>query len=225
MITLATAQADVRRESRVDSPEVSITLAAYNASAYLKQAIASILAQPDIRFEIVVVNDGSKDDTLDQALAFTDPRIAVISLARNEGLSVARNTASHYAKAPWLCAFDADDVMLPSTLAPYFAEMRRHPDRVFAYSRLEVMDQSGKPLGQRYQSGHPFDVLLFFQKCIILNPMSMVRRDIFIEAGGYDPQLRNLEDYDLWMRVFEYGDPFSTIGSVSITGAMTKTIL
>ena len=95
---------------------VSIILPAYNAERYIKDAIESILKQTYLNFELIVVNDGSKDRTLEIAKSFKDERINLIDLKENKGVSYARNVALDIAKGKWIAFAAADDLWKPERL-------------------------------------------------------------------------------------------------------------
>ena len=187
-------------------PDVSLIMAAYNAEACLGAAMESILAQPGIVLELIIVDDASTDQTLHQAATCQHPAVTVLALPQNSGAAVARNLAISRARADWVCIFDADDIMKPGTLAPYFHTVTRQPGVFWGYCGLELMSAAGAPLGAFMAT--PFDPIKLLQVNYIPHPMSLFRRDVFEQVGGYAAELRRSEDYDLWLRLAELGDPF-----------------
>ncbi|MBN1670868.1 MAG: glycosyltransferase [Kiritimatiellae bacterium] len=193
------------RAAKVRRPGVSIVMPVRNADRYVRAAVESILAQTGITFEVIAVDDDSRDASAEELLSIRDDRLTVLSLSRKMGISRTRNIGSQHARAAWLCVFDADDLMLPETLAPYFAAVTAREDAFWGYCGLTLVDAGGAPLGARMRN--PFDLLKLLQKNIIPHPMALVRRDVFVEAGGYDEDLPVGADYDLWLRLLEQGDP------------------
>ena len=98
---------------------VTVLMPAYNAGSYIAEAIRSVLAQSFTDFELLIVNDGSTDNTGRIIRSFTDSRITVIDQA-NQGIAAALNTGLSKAKAPYIARFDADDICLPGRLQNQF---------------------------------------------------------------------------------------------------------
>ena len=192
---------------------VSILLPAYNAARFLSDAMDSILAQSHADFELIAINDGSTDETLDILRAFErkDSRVRVISHA-NLGMGQSLNEAIESARHDWLVRMDADDIMVPRRIERQLAFLADHPDLVVACSLVNYIDADGKVIG-RYTSGFtdPAKVraardegrLIFFH-----HPSVIMRRDAIRAAGGYRPQFWPADDVDLWNRVAEE-DPAS----------------
>lgn len=184
---------------------MSVVIAAYNAGAFIEQAVCSILDQPGLEFEIVIVDDASTDNTAAILAGMNDSRLTVARLPERANVSAVRNRAMPYVRAPWLCVFDADDVMLPNTLAPYAAAITKQPDAAWGYCGLHIVDEQLKPKGMIMRN--PFDLLRFLRVNLIPHPMALIKRDLFLKIGGYDESLRANVDYDLWMRMLEYARP------------------
>src|ERR1700758_2331993 len=100
---------------QTDRPQITVLMPAYNAGKYIREAIWSVLQQSFKNFELLVINDGSTDDTLSIALSFHDPRIIVVN-REHEGIAAALNTGLKLASAPYIARFDADDICLPNRL-------------------------------------------------------------------------------------------------------------
>lgn len=111
--------------------QVSVVLAMYNSSPYITATLESIARQTlDCIREIVVVDDASTDDSRDVVMRFGDPRIRLVPLERNQGVSVARQIGMEAAQYPWIAFNDADDVWLDDKLERQFALLRQHPDAI-----------------------------------------------------------------------------------------------
>jgi len=189
----------------------SVIIPAYNAAAYVAQAIDSVLAQdyPDV--EIIVVNDGSKDDTLDVLRSYGE-RIRVIDQA-NAGPPRARNAALSAVRGEFVAFLDADDIWLPSKLSAQIAHLRAHPDVGTVYTRWHVWpaDADGvfripevAPVPRpgvgvvAGRSGWMYTRLLL--ECHLLTTTVMMRANLIREIGGFDVELYNGDDYDYWLR-------------------------
>src|SRR5882757_7271659 len=99
----------------IKSPKVTVLMPAYNAGKYIGEAISSVLGQSFVDFELLIVNDGSTDDTEKIIRSFHDSRIVMIR-QENKGVSAALNLGLAHARAPYIARFDADDICLPNRL-------------------------------------------------------------------------------------------------------------
>jgi glycosyltransferase involved in cell wall biosynthesis len=190
-----------------DTP-VSVLLPAYNAARFLSDAMDSILAQTHADFELIAINDGSTDETLDILGAFErkDSRVKVISHP-NMGMGRSLNEALEVARHDWVVRMDADDIMVPNRIERQLAFLAEHPDLVVAGALVCYIDADGKVM-RRYTSPFtdPAQVraardegrLIFFH-----HPSVIMRRDVIRAAGGYRPQFWPADDVDLWNRVAE----------------------
>ena len=206
MQDIPTAEAVCLKQAVVAKPDLSVVIPVFNSGRFIRETLAAILGQPNLSFEIVLANDGSTDDSLQVVLSFRNPRLTVLELNGNHGASLARNTAIIAgARADWICPFDSDDIMLPDTLAPYFRSVTQKPGAQWGYCMLKL--RSDHPAHHGRVMGQPFDLLRFLQRNITCHGMSLYRRDLFMETGGYDPTLMLGGDYDLFLRCLEHSDP------------------
>ncbi|MCB0758188.1 MAG: glycosyltransferase [Flavobacteriales bacterium] len=130
----------------MNQPEVTVIMPAYNAERWLAEAVNSIIAQTHRDWELLIVNDGSTDGTLEVAYSFGDPRITVIDQT-NAGVSAARNAGLAAARGTHICFMDADDRMLPSNLDVKLSGIREHQvDWVFG--DLEICDEHLNSTGE-----------------------------------------------------------------------------
>jgi glycosyltransferase involved in cell wall biosynthesis len=184
------------------APVVSIITAAYNAAATIEQTIASVIAQTDPRWELVIVDDGSSDDTpvVVERLAAADPRIRLISQA-NAGTAAARNAGVRAVRAAWLCMLDADDLLLPAFLERMGAFREAHPgfDIYSPVTTMLLRDGRRVPLmtGAEWERVRSVSAADQMAESSVAQ-VSLVRREIFERAGGYRPVYS--EDYDFWLR-------------------------
>jgi glycosyltransferase involved in cell wall biosynthesis len=184
---------------------VSVVIPAYNRAGMLPRAIRSAWAQsPTPPAEVVVVDDASSDRT---ATVASENGARVIGHNENLGAAAARNTGVEAAGQPWIALLDSDDEWLPHHLATLW----EHRDgRVLAGGA--ALRQGELPEDVRYAGAAtegPLELRSPAQIAFPENPLPasgvLVRRDAVLEAGGFDPDLRYAEDFDLWMRVLERG--------------------
>ncbi len=185
------------------SPTVSVVIPAYNAAWCVRRAIDSVLAQDFRDYELIVVDDGSTDDT-PAVLASYGDRIRVLRKS-NGGLSSARNAGIDAARGSYVAFLDADDWWLPGKLSRQVAFMRSHPELGFTSTTARVEDPQGRLLNlwacACWQG--PFIDHLFCANADVAGSGSavMVKRSLFEQIGGFDESLRSLEDIDMWMRL------------------------
>jgi glycosyltransferase involved in cell wall biosynthesis len=197
-------------------PRVSILMPVYNAAATLPGALRSVLAQSFREWELIAVNDGSGDaslEILDRA-AQKDRRIRVLSGAHG-GIVEALRWAGALASAPLLARMDADDVMHPRRLRLQVARLDSPPHVDVLATRVRSIGATGEGM-RRYvdwQNGllsHDDLVRNFFVESPIAHPSVLMRRPCFERAGGYqDPGWA--EDFDLWHRMREQGARFEKL--------------
>lgn len=119
-----------------DAPRISLVMAAYNRAALLPRAIGSVLAQDFPDWRLVVVDDGSRDETLAVARSFRDPRIEVVAHGANRGVCAAKNTGLDRARGEWVATLDSDDALAPGALRALFGAidaLDARPDHVGCY--------------------------------------------------------------------------------------------
>lgn len=202
------------------APKFAVVIPAYNAEAYLAETIRSVLAQTLEDFELVIVNDGSKDNTLAIAQGFTDNRIRVINKP-NSGVSDSRNVGVAATTAPFIAFLDADDLFEPGKLQACYEALLANPSVSAVANRMALYygpnDARNQP-AQLYQgSPEPQAIrnyLLELRGTPFVSPSSAsVRRAAFAATGGFDTQLSMSADLDMWLRLTEQG-PFLVLPQV-----------
>jgi glycosyltransferase involved in cell wall biosynthesis len=191
-----------------DPPVVSVVIPAFNAAWCVRKAIDSALAQDSQGIEVIVVDDGSTDDTAAVLSAYGE-RIRVVR-QRNGGLSNARNTGIREARGEFVAFLDADDWWLPGKLDRQLERMRARPELGFCSTAARVESPQGELLNvwgcARWQGA--FLDHLFGSNADVAGSGSavMARRALFSQTGGFDESLRSLEDIDMWMRLAAVSD-------------------
>jgi glycosyltransferase involved in cell wall biosynthesis len=182
------------------TPAVSVVLAARNEAGRIGHAIQSILDQTLENWELVVIDDGSTDETAAAVGAFADARIQAVRMQAS-GLAAALNRGIALAGAPLVARQDADDLSFPTRLERQLQFMGAHPDVAVLGCPWIELDRGGEPVAPRvpFVAGPLNDVLPRF------NPLThssvIFRRDVVLRHGGYDDRLSFSQDYDLWLRL------------------------
>jgi glycosyltransferase involved in cell wall biosynthesis len=184
---------------------VSVIIPAYNYAPYLEGAVRSALAQTHQPLEVIIVDDGSTDDTpaLGEKLARELPRVRY-TRQQNAGLSAARNTGIGLAAYPFVTFLDSDDEFLPEMVATLMQAFESQPPDTGLVACATIrMDREGRPIGEKRlpaRGSRPYtsaDILFKtrFPCCVV------ARRACFDSAGLFDPALRSSEDRDMWIRI------------------------
>jgi cellulose synthase/poly-beta-1,6-N-acetylglucosamine synthase-like glycosyltransferase len=198
-----------------DSRAVSVVIPAFNYAHFLPQAIASVLGQTHSALELLVVDDGSTDNTPAVVASFADPRLRYI-WQENAGLSASRNTGIREARHPFVAFLDADDIWKPELLACVLDRFAGLPeDFACVATGTTRMDASGQPSPTSHYNASHTRELTVRDFCLRNHPLSssvVVKRHVFAETGGFDTALRSSEDRDMWIRLTARGHRFFLIG-------------
>jgi glycosyltransferase involved in cell wall biosynthesis len=198
-------------------PSVSVLLPVLNAATFLPAALDSILAQTFADFELIALDGGSRDGSLEllRAAAARDPRVQVV-VEPGKALIEKLNLGLARARAPLIARMDADDIARPDRLAKQCEFMRRHPEIVAVSGAVDIIDEAG-----RYVETIAFPTLpdavaaeLIFRP-IVVHPAVMMRSEA-VRPLGYRPIARHAEDYDLWLRLVERG-PIANLPDVLLS--------
>jgi hypothetical protein len=180
---------------------------AYNAEPYVSEAITGVLNQSYRDFELIVVDDGSSDDTANAIAAFRDDRLVVIEHDVNLGVAAALNKGLQLARGEYIAVQHADDVSLPERLAAQVALLDRHPEIVIVGSSYELIDTSGGVIGRKMPPAS--DAAIRWRAFFMTpfgHPTVMFRADLVHTCGlAYEPSLVPAEDYGLWSKILAHG--------------------
>jgi glycosyltransferase involved in cell wall biosynthesis len=188
---------------------VSVVIPAYNQSAYLTVAIESVLSQTYKNYEIIVVDDGSTDETIIIAEKFGQ-YIRYIR-QENQGLAGARNTGIQNAANNLIGLLDADDQWLPMYLEKMTEMAMDDPAAAVYYCSAQAVDKNGKKLPQvlGYNSRHPDDLLDVLLRANFIIPSTVMMNYASIKSGEcFDKYFRRLQDWELWIRLLKQGYHF-----------------
>jgi glycosyltransferase involved in cell wall biosynthesis len=185
-------------------PAVSVIMAVRDGAATLAEALTSILAQSGPALELIVVDDGSADDTPAILADTADPRLKLLRNDRSLGLAASLNRAAESATGQWLARMDADDISLPGRLA---AQLAHAGAADICFGRAELFgDQHG------HWRESPWPLTLWrglFDNFYGVHPTALIRTDSFRRLGGYDATFKRAQDYELWDRAVAAGLRFA----------------
>ena len=178
---------------------ISVVIPCYNSAAYLGEAIGSVRAQRRTVDEIIVVDDGSSDNSRDLA---TSLGARCLSTGRNGGPARARNLGVRAARGDVIAFLDADDWWEPGHVEAVVGLLDRFPEAGVAFSRVRRCGAWSGESARFIPQNQPMDVFWISLRDNIVPQMAVAaRRDALLAAGGYDESMRYAEDYDLWLRL------------------------
>ncbi|MCG6892303.1 MAG: glycosyltransferase [Desulfobacteraceae bacterium] len=181
-------------------PQVSVVIPTFNRGWVVGEAVESVLSQTYDLYELIVVDDGSDDETADVLAGFGE-RLTMIR-QQNRGVSAARNAGAAASTGRLLAFLDSDDLWLPEKLAVQVDFMERRPEaRVCQTEEIWIRNGSRVNPKRRHRkpSGLIFEESLTL--CLVSPSAVMIRRNLFERYGGFDESLPACEDYDLWLRI------------------------
>lgn len=197
----------------LEAPKVSVIMPAYNAERFIRPAVDSILAQTFEDFELIILNDGSTDNTQSIIETYTDPRIRLIN-KENSGVASTLNLGLEEARGEFIWRHDADDISLPQKLEKEMAFLDAHPEFVLCATQVAFMSERGNVAWNKRQPkegwlGSEAHREVFFEDFSPYSPVThgttLFRRSILQNTGGYREAFITSEDIDMWLRFLEYG--------------------
>jgi len=186
------------------APLISAVMSVYNGERFVGEAIGSILSQTYPDLELLIVDDGSTDRSLEiiETYAKKDDRVRVIKNNANEGLTKSLIKAIGNAKGMYLARQDADDISLPQRLERQLDFLEKHPSCGAVGTAARIIDSEGNFIKNASVPGSWFMIrqILRFGNCFLHGSM-MFRKDAYVNAGGYRAAFRVGQDFDLWLRI------------------------
>jgi GT2 family glycosyltransferase len=190
------------------APLVSVVIPVYNASPFLVEAVESVLKQTFQDWEIIAVDDGSTDNSVEilNQFAALDARIRVLPMP-HAGICSTRNTGIHAARGRYFAALDNDDAMLSERLQKQFDFLEGHPDYCAVGTAGLLVDVDGDPIHDRFfpTTGEEVEAELLAGRNPLMQSSMMFRKQTVIDAGCYQDGRNFAEDYDLFLRLTESG--------------------
>jgi glycosyltransferase involved in cell wall biosynthesis len=197
------------------SPQISVIMATYNHAPYVVEAINSVLDQDFKDIEFLIADDGSKDGTADAVESVSDPRIQFTRHSVNRGAGEVGRELILKATGKYLALMNSDDVWRPGKLSYQFELLESSPEYAASFGRAAFIDNTGAGVSKNdLPFGTVFDqenrsrgqwLRHFFTKgnCIC-HPTMLIRREVFKNHGIYDSRLRQLPDYEMWVRLAKH---------------------
>ncbi|MBD1918184.1 MULTISPECIES: glycosyltransferase [Cyanophyceae] len=186
-------------QTPIKNGKISVIIPCFKQAHYLGDAISSVLTQSYKNFEIIVVDDGSPDNTQEVASLYSTNYI----YQENQGLSGARNTGLQESKGEYLVFLDADDRLTPNALEDGLNCFRSHPHCAFVSGHHRYINIDGSLLNEH--PPEPIDgdyyMALLRRNYIGMHATVMYQRSVFDVVGGFDTSLKSCEDYDLYLRI------------------------
>lgn len=195
-------------------PLVSIVIPAYNQAEYLDAAIESVLTQDYPRLECIVIDDGSTDDSLAVARRCEQRhpgRLTVLTQA-NAGQSATLNRGWALARGDVIGYLSSDDLLCPGAIAEIVAALERSPEASTAYCDYWLIDAQGKRL-RVHQSAEFSPAIMRIELVQPPGPGALFRRTVFERAGGWNTRLRQVPDFEYWLRAIDHG-PFVRVPKI-----------
>jgi len=186
----------------MNRPTISVIIPVFNGEITIKETIKSVLNQTFQNFEIIVINDGSQDKTLDIIESFNYPTIKVFSYT-NRGPAVSRNRGLDHASGEFITFLDADDLWTPDKLEAQLNALHANPQAAVAYSWTDYINKFGQFLYPDERIAETGDV---YAKLLVNNFLHngsnpLIRRQALQEIGYFDESLWGSEDWDMWLRL------------------------
>ena len=185
-------------------PLISVVVPAHNAQKYIGSAIESVLSQTFKKFELIVINDASTDNTLGIIKSFSkkDPRVKIINNDTRLNIADSLNKGINIAQSNIIARMDSDDISLPNRLELQYKLINSSKNIAVVGSDIVIINSVGNEIGLRKypeSSGELKNCL--FKYSPFAHPVVMFRKDVFEEVGGYNPKYSPTEDLDLWFRL------------------------
>jgi glycosyltransferase involved in cell wall biosynthesis len=183
-------------------PLVSVIIPAFNSEKTIQETIDSVLNQTLHDLEIIVINDGSQDATLEVASGISDFRIKIFSYP-NAGVSASRNRGLKQASGEYIAFLDADDLWTPDKLERQLQALKSQPNAAVAYSWTDWIDESGRflrPGGHITKNGNVHRHLLL-RDFVESGSNPLIRKEALMKVGGFNEALSAAADWEMWLRL------------------------
>ncbi len=185
------------------NPIVSIILPAYNAEKYISKTITSVLGQSYTNFELIIIDDGSKDNTSSIVSSFCDSRIIYVKNESNLRLVKTLNKAIALARGKYIARIDADDICHPKRIESQVLYLQKFTDVAVVGTDIYFIDKDDNVFGRgvSIEESSSFIKWNFQRRCCLYHPSVMFNKEILGDDLYYDEKFINAEDYELWLRL------------------------
>lgn len=186
----------------MSTPLVSVNMPIYNGERFIKEAIQSVLDQTFSDFELIIINDGSTDNTVAIIEEFKDSRIRLVNNSKKTGLAHVRNKAILESKGKYISLLDSDDIAYTNRFNLQVDFLNKNPSHCLVCGWTDIIDANGNITGQEYfnYSDNEIASALFFHNCISQSSV-MLRKSMLPSTAPYHPAFPPAEDYHLWVRM------------------------
>jgi len=187
----------------MSDPTVSVIIPAYNCGGMLAEAVESVRAQTYEDYEVLVVDDGSTDDTWPAAAALAAdwPKMRAIR-TEHRGLAAARNRAVAEMKGQWIALLDADDLWVPEKLQRCMDHLAAHPDLSIVYTPMAPLRMDGTAMEGHSKPCHAGRLTeRLFQSIFVHDPAAVLHKRVIETCGGFDESLPVCVGHEFWLRV------------------------
>ena len=185
-----------------NKPFISVIIPVYNGEKTIRETIDSVLNQTYSNLEIIVINDGSLDLTLNVIYTIKDSRVKVFSYEKS-GVSISRNRGIERASGQFISFLDADDIWTPEKLEEQLKALQTNPQASVAYSWVDYIDENGdffRHGNHITMNGNAYEQMLI-QNILENGSNPLIRRQALINIGNFDQSLKFAEDWDMWLRL------------------------
>jgi hypothetical protein len=182
----------------MNTPAITVLMTVYNGRTYLDEAVQSILAQTCHDFELLIINDGSTDDSLALLRVYDDPRIRLIDQQPNQGIRNTLNRGLREARGRYIATMDQDDISAPTRLERLLARMESQPELALCGSAIETFGDHPVTPWVRHFEPAALKIALLFENPIC-HPSIMLRRSLLQTHGLEYPHVPYAEEYSLWV--------------------------
>ena len=186
--------------------KVTVLMPAWNAGKYIAEAIHSVLNQSFTDIELVIINDGSTDNTVSVIKQFKDPRIRLLEQPQ-QGIAVALNYGLREARGNYIARFDADDICFPERIHKQYHLFLNNPEYILTGSDVEYISENGEHLFDFHCTAYTHEEIMseLYYSCPFIHSSVMFRKDVVIKAGGYSADAHIIEDHLLWRQLASSG--------------------
>lgn len=210
---------EATKASKSEAPLVSVVMASYNHSKFIRKAIDSVLEQSLSNIELCITDDCSSDDSAAIVESYKDPRIKFLALPKNMGACFAINNAIRRSNAPFISVISSDDFFQSDKLEKQYKIISNNEKIGAVFTHVNFVDEnneninykSGVSLGSFNQPNMPRQEWLFklwYTGNYLCHPSAMVRRECYLKEGLYDERFRQIPDYLMWIKILKTWDIF-----------------
>lgn len=183
--------------------DITVFIALYNSEKYIEQTLISLLNQTYTKFEILIINDASTDNSVEIVENFKNPKIRLIHNETNRGICFTRQKGVEEARGKYIAIIDSDDIAMPDRLEKQFYFLENNPDTAMCGTDAKFIDENNKEINHLHIVNHESElikIMLLFANQFI-NSSVLVKKEAVMNVGGYRKPIA--EDYDLFVRIAE----------------------